>query len=273
MSCSGMVKDRSNPIRRPDIVARIKSAIANKEPCGNGDLSRLLLSEFSIVVTPGQIAGGLHREGIFRGTGQGGRPVVCPEGTIEERRVARLNRAYDLLKGRKYRYDAKAKEASIAMTSSLPLPTVPVTPEPIAIVHDPIVIVPPPEEISINANNISVLALKTPPKEIGPVEPSHPALAPSQTHVAMHRLSAASRSGNYASPFDNLAARPVRRESAPERYAPVRECCWPIGDVGTPDFRYCDEPHKNRVYCDAHVRIAYHKVRPAHAEMAQGAAD
>jgi GcrA cell cycle regulator len=35
-------------------------------------------------------------------------------------------------------------------------------------------------------------------------------------------------------------------------------CCWPIGEPGTPAFRFCDDPAPLDVpYCDEHARLAY----------------
>lgn len=45
----------------------------------------------------------------------------------------------------------------------------------------------------------------------------------------------------------------------------VSECCWPIGHPGTKDFRYCDDPHRNKTYCDAHERDAYTHKRQENA--------
>jgi GcrA cell cycle regulator len=39
-------------------------------------------------------------------------------------------------------------------------------------------------------------------------------------------------------------------------------CCWPIGEPGSPGFRFCDEPAvAGKPYCEAHVQLAYVKVR------------
>lgn len=38
----------------------------------------------------------------------------------------------------------------------------------------------------------------------------------------------------------------------------VRQCCWPIGDPGTPNFRFCNVPIlPGKPYCEAHARLAY----------------
>ena len=39
-------------------------------------------------------------------------------------------------------------------------------------------------------------------------------------------------------------------------------CQWPIGDPGTPEFRFCYEPAKaGRPYCSEHCDIAYRKTK------------
>jgi GcrA cell cycle regulator len=41
----------------------------------------------------------------------------------------------------------------------------------------------------------------------------------------------------------------------------ARTCLWPIGHPGTKDFRFCDEAIETRIYCDAHARQAFIRVR------------
>jgi GcrA cell cycle regulator len=49
---------------------------------------------------------------------------------------------------------------------------------------------------------------------------------------------------------------------APRLYGRVVTCCWPIGEPGTREFRFCDVPSEpGRPYCEDHVKIAYVKVR------------
>ena len=39
-------------------------------------------------------------------------------------------------------------------------------------------------------------------------------------------------------------------------------CQWPIGDPGTPEFKFCYEPAKaGRPYCEEHCDIAYRKTK------------
>jgi GcrA cell cycle regulator len=46
------------------------------------------------------------------------------------------------------------------------------------------------------------------------------------------------------------------RERASLRHS--GQCCWPIGDPGTPRFRFCDTAAiPGKPYCEAHARMAY----------------
>jgi len=42
----------------------------------------------------------------------------------------------------------------------------------------------------------------------------------------------------------------------------VTTCCWPIGDPGTANFRFCDDgAMAGKPYCTQHAALAYVKVR------------
>ncbi|HEY4251776.1 MAG TPA: GcrA family cell cycle regulator, partial [Roseomonas sp.] len=44
--------------------------------------------------------------------------------------------------------------------------------------------------------------------------------------------------------------------------AGVRTCCWPIGEPGTADFRFCTaESLGGKPYCAEHAALAYVKAR------------
>lgn len=46
-------------------------------------------------------------------------------------------------------------------------------------------------------------------------------------------------------------------------------CCWPIGEPGTPAFRFCDgDALHSKPYCHDHAQIAYVKVRDRKDEVA-----
>lgn len=56
--------------------------------------------------------------------------------------------------------------------------------------------------------------------------------------------------------------RPVPVAVAPRPYGRIVTCCWPIGEPGTRDFRFCDVPSEpGRPYCEDHIKVAYVKVR------------
>ncbi|MBO1073082.1 GcrA family cell cycle regulator [Roseomonas marmotae] len=56
-------------------------------------------------------------------------------------------------------------------------------------------------------------------------------------------------------PVPQAVVRPFPRSSA-------RTCCWPIGEPGTPDFRFCTgDAMTGKPYCPEHAAVAYVKVR------------
>lgn len=49
----------------------------------------------------------------------------------------------------------------------------------------------------------------------------------------------------------------------------ISNCCWPIGEPGTPVFRFCDsEALHGKPYCRDHAQIAYVKARDRKDEVA-----
>ena len=54
----------------------------------------------------------------------------------------------------------------------------------------------------------------------------------------------------------------LRAVPPPRPAVRVSTCCWPIGDPGTPSFRFCDDGAlPNTPYCQEHASLAYVKVR------------
>lgn len=46
-------------------------------------------------------------------------------------------------------------------------------------------------------------------------------------------------------------------------------CCWPLGEPGTPQFRFCDAGAvQGRPYCAEHVQIAYVRIRDRRDDVA-----
>lgn len=67
-------------------------------------------------------------------------------------------------------------------------------------------------------------------------------------------------------PVASIAPRPVQPMPAavvrPFPRAAVRSCCWPMGEPGTPEFRFCGgDAMAGKPYCPDHAAVAYVKVR------------
>ena len=68
------------------------------------------------------------------------------------------------------------------------------------------------------------------------------------------------RGGNIPTTGERIALTPAptRRVAIAQRRIGSHPCCWPIGEPGTPAFRFCDDPAPLDVpYCDEHARRAY----------------
>jgi GcrA cell cycle regulator len=76
------------------------------------------------------------------------------------------------------------------------------------------------------------------------------------------------RGENICPTFERIAPldTPGPRVAVAPRRVGSHPCCWPIGEPGTPAFRFCDEPAPLDVlYCDEHARLAYKARRPRDA--------
>lgn len=87
--------------------------------------------------------------------------------------------------------------------------------------------------------------------------------APAPTNVQPIRPVAV-ESPKPAPPAAAIAPTPRPAPSHPpiqvRRSAP--SCCWPIGDPGTKNFRFCDDMSvAGKPYCDEHAKLAYVKIR------------
>ncbi len=89
-----------------------------------------------------------------------------------------------------------------------------------------------------------------------PVRVPRPAgLAPRTTLPAAAPMAAPASVAPAAPP------RPAVVRSFP-RLGPVRSCCWPIGEPGQPNFRFCSaEALSGKPYCAEHASVAYVKAR------------
>lgn len=65
------------------------------------------------------------------------------------------------------------------------------------------------------------------------------------------------------------AAAPVVATVRPFPRASLRSCCWPIGEPGARDFRFCAaEADPGKPYCADHVAVAYVRVRDRRSDAA-----
>lgn len=112
------------------------------------------------------------------------------------------------------------------------------------------------------------------PSLAAPAEPE----APRVVARAMPPVSAEAPSDRAPAPRPSAPAmRPVlaavggnTRGPQPVRLAPrTPSCCWPIGEPGTPNFRFCGDPAlANKPYCGPHAEIAYVRVRDRREDVA-----
>jgi GcrA cell cycle regulator len=72
-----------------------------------------------------------------------------------------------------------------------------------------------------------------------------------------------------AAPPPPAAAAPVAAAVRPFPRASMRSCCWPIGEPGARDFRFCAaEADPGKPYCASHVAVAYVRVRDRRSDAA-----
>lgn len=204
-----------NPVRRPDILARVKAFVEVDPRAATGPaIIALVMSEFQVTINRNQIAGAFLREGIKRGgyskvrnEGEGhrggGRPKIRPNPT-------------------------EAHNANWRPPET-PTSTLPLLP---SMIDFPVAATP--------------RALTVAPRE----RVSRSYRAPEVTLASVY----------------NAPVMPG--PSSTPRLGRITECCWPIGRPGTKEFRYCDDPHRNRVYCDTHERDAYSSKRHIDADAA-----
>lgn len=119
----------------------------------------------------------------------------------------------------------------------------------------------PPRPSPIRRMPAGQVARPQPRRTVGPTLPplqtvSRPSAAP--------RLPASPRDVSVAAPARTVApARPGALRAIPASAGSrISTCCWPLGDPGTPSFRFCDDAAMtNKPYCMAHAALAYVKVR------------
>lgn len=103
---------------------------------------------------------------------------------------------------------------------------------------------------------LSAPAAAPPAPEPEPVRPALTTLPPATQPIAPAAALAAPRPpAATRRPAPPAVVRPFQRMGG-------RSCCWPIGEPGTPDFRFCTgEAIPGKPYCPEHAAVAYVKAR------------
>lgn len=95
---------------------------------------------------------------------------------------------------------------------------------------------------------------------------------PAWGHRVRHTPPVRPRAGEPAIPAREPARpKPAASYPGPGAYRAGRQlpCCWPIGEPGTPSFRFCDAVAvPGKPYCEEHVQVAYVRVRDRRDEAA-----
>ena len=90
------------------------------------------------------------------------------------------------------------------------------------------------------------------PRAVGPTLPP---LSSTQPLGGLHHVGMAPRPRPMPAP-------PRVQAPAPRPYGRLVACCWPIGEPGTREFRFCDaQSEPGKPYCEEHAKRAYVKLR------------
>lgn len=112
----------------------------------------------------------------------------------------------------------------------------------------------PRRSVARRATGATLPALSAPPVDGPSVAAPRSASAP---RPASARSPSAPRPPSAVRPAIQLRAVPSPRVSGR-----VTTCCWPIGDPGTPSFRFCDDgAMPGKPYCTQHATLAYVRMR------------
>ncbi|UFN50483.1 GcrA cell cycle regulator [Roseomonas sp. OT10] len=99
------------------------------------------------------------------------------------------------------------------------------------------------------------------PRRVATPAPAPAAEAPVRAPAAP-RPAASPRPQPAAPPAPRAPVAPPAPVVRPFQRVGARTCCWPIGEPGTPEFRFCTaEAAGGRPYCAEHAAIAYVKAR------------
>ena len=110
------------------------------------------------------------------------------------------------------------------------------------------------------AHRLNLRARPSPIRAVGTGKPRC-AASPRPKPPTLGSLTAGPGVSPAPSPPAREIAPPIQRSSEPLKLGTAR-CCWPIGEPGTSEFRFCDDvTAAGRSYCPAHCALAYAKPR------------
>ena len=142
----------------------------------------------------------------------------------------RLGVSKNAIVGKAHRLDLTARPSPIRREPSTR------TERPVPVVRTGVATLPPLPSASAAP---PVAALPMPVVRPAPVPPPRPVLPPPPVVPSIRQV----------------AAPTVTRRSAPA-------CCWPIGEPGKKDFRFCDDASvPGKPYCEEHAKLAYVRIR------------
>ena len=277
-----MNQKRTNPLRAPEVIKAIREFVEIEgegkpgKPSGK-DILAMVWIRFQVVANMNQLASTLNYDGIVRGglinrgpgameiARHGARLRTHLARTAEKQRreigpdpeliaVPEVSRQHDIAMARQVitRQPRPAiKTTPVARTMAEPLPSLRTHETPGAAVlaggtAPPIV----PASCLKHANRVRVGGT-TPPAVPRPSLRQHQSAVPKVTLEPMPAVKP-------ASPFSDRIYRAPQVEPAPIPYGRIITCCWPIGNPGTREFRYCDAPSEpNYPYCSSHADRAY----------------
>lgn len=108
---------------------------------------------------------------------------------------------------------------------------------------------------SMPAQAAQPAASPAPAQPAAPAAPPQPRMAAPAPVAAQPAPRPAAPPARKPAPVSNAIVRPFLRSSS-------RSCCWPIGEPGTPEFRFCtSQAMSGKPYCPEHAAVAYVKVR------------
>ena len=121
-----------------------------------------------------------------------------------------------------------------------------------------------PSPIRRDAAGESVARLPSPRRVSGPTLPPLQAASPAPVSPPLPAVAPPPPVPEAPRPV----AAPVLR-AVPARAPRRSACCWPIGEPGTPSFRFCEaDAQAGKPYCAEHAQLAYVKVRDRREEAA-----